>query len=1003
MAVARQFADMQKDAAGSTGFLDQALRELRDISADAMQQTTLLGEATDALKSIQRDAADSSLDLMMHTQLLAEGFDHLDRQLSETNFLLASIAGSSALAAGGIRSLHDATRDANGGVRVLAGGFGILGFALRNWHWVLMGTSEFLAVALPAAIALSLGAFVMYQGVVEQVTRRLSALYTATESTGNMLGKTTGDVLGIGHAFQTAQDMANPIAWSLLGDYLHVAGVHAGFFAQMGYKVAQMLNEFGARVSVDLVKGMDQFKGLMSAGDRDLQLFGQVLGNIGHALLNFASKMPGLAEVLLRILEIISRVALVISEMPGWFITTVMVFEEMYRWGGLLASGFEKLGFAAVATRIRLVSMIGPAILGAIRDMVAWIGALGGAFVAATVEEGFLAGAMTALRIAMFNLKVAWYELDAAMGPAGWALLAIGVLASLVIAFHSAGDAAKAFGQNLEKGIASSSNVNSLHTIADSIGAVNQKLAQTPHYAEETGVAFRYTGDSVKYTSQSYQELSNTQQKMIGQFNNVVSGADKIAHATGLNLAQSLALADVAGVKLANTEVTLGKNANIAGQQIQGLYEGYTRMDQVGGTLGTDMNALAIQSGLAGTKVSQLNQALDQFVQNGTSVTQSFSTFITDVKEMGNQGTQAGQRFRIFSGQVTASTETVARQLESFSGRGAQAWQNYDSAINQAQTFTDALRTSEAYAGTTQNQFTGAIAHTVAALLPFAKHSQTARDELSMLAQEAGGPANASFKQLKEWVDKNNVSNHDFNKIVEKMTGDMTDAGKAAADFASTLQQQLQQKLADALLASQNLNGAVQQFQNAVQKGGGTISSNSPAYKHLYDMLTAAGLSAKQAKTELILLQNEINAMHGKKIQITTQYSVIGSPTLPQGTGGPPGKPMPFHGATVGFDSGGMVGGPMGMDRVPAWLTMGEAVLNTSAVAALGGAPGIHALNMSPGNAIMTGSSGGGQAMALNLTVHSYIDGSKVATEQRRSTLIYNRRNPSNNLALRVR
>ena len=96
-------------------------------------------------------------------------------------------------------------------------------------------------------------------------------------------------------------------------------------------------------------------------------------------------------------------------------------------------------------------------------------------------------------------------------------------------------------------------------------------------------------------------------------------------------------------MKLATTEVTLGKNANVAGYQIEGLVQGYARMDQVGGTLGTDMNALAIQSGLAGTKVSSLNQALDQLVSNGTSLTSNLASLNQDLTQIGNTGVRSAR------------------------------------------------------------------------------------------------------------------------------------------------------------------------------------------------------------------------------------------------------------------------------------------------------------------------------------------------------------------------
>ena len=73
-------------------------------------------------------------------------------------------------------------------------------------------------------------------------------------------------------------------------------------FANIGLQVTDMLDRFGAKMVVDMERLGGQVNALLSKAVEDLQMFGQVLGNIGHALLNFASAMPGLAEVLLKIM-----------------------------------------------------------------------------------------------------------------------------------------------------------------------------------------------------------------------------------------------------------------------------------------------------------------------------------------------------------------------------------------------------------------------------------------------------------------------------------------------------------------------------------------------------------------------------------------------------------------------------------------------------------------------------------------------------------------------------
>ena len=601
-------------------------------------------------------------------------------------------------------------------------------------------------------------------------------------------------------------------------------------------------------------------------------------------------------------------------------------------------------------------------------------------------------------------------------GLAAWqVLLAAGVAVGLGILIDklvTAKDSAQQFSAALEKNITGASNVNALDTITQSIAKMNTQIAQTPKTVAYAGGEMGRFGMTNQIANTQVQELTSSQKQMIGQFGSVADGADKIARAYGLNFSQALGLADIAGVKLATTQVTLGKNANVAGAQIESLVQGYKAMDQVGGALGTDMNVLAIQSGLAGTKVSSLNSAMDQFVSNGTSVTGALATMNQDLTQIGNVGVSVGGAFRVFTGTTAIGIDAAAKSLSSFSGTGAQTWQNYNAALNQAQQLTDSFRVAATYGGVSTTQFTGAIANTVASLLPFTTHSATAVSELSMIAQEAGGPATSNFKTLKNWVDQNGISGSAFNKIMEQMTGDMNNAGSAAKTFASDLQSQMQSQMASALLGANNLNGAVKNFQNAVLKAGGQISSSSPQYQALYKMLTGAGLSAVQAKNEIQTLQNTINAMHSKTVTVGVNVAYSSSGTPPPYS---PGASVPLgvllkakggmHGMTVGFQGGGMVGGGSGVDAIHAMLTAGEAVLNAQAVAALGGPLGVHTLNNQPSQGVLTNGGGGGGATALglNLVVRNEMDGQAVNTNQRQATLIYNRRNPQNNLALRAR
>ena len=1031
-AAAKALGEAMGSAAGDGEALAAIQREAADATTELTAQTWLLVSVDDRLASIQRDVAESAATLAGMNELLSGSFDEINGQIDDVIAHLALLRGAQAAT----------SADTGRQTGIMLGWWRLTG---NQIHWIIAGTAEYLAVALPGSIALALGAFVLYQGTVEDVTRRLVALYGATESTASIFGKTTGDVLGLGHAFQTAQNEANPIPYQLLGNYIEVASHHMDNFAAAGLEVADAVRKLGAEIQVDLVSHSAEFTGLLAHMVSDVIEFGQILGNLGHAILNLAADMPGLAEVLLRVADAITQVIGWISRLPRWMILGFMAFEEFIRWGGLLfsllgrlvgvfSSLAEAVGAAGLATSLTetssamaaasttathfggvlkgVIVFLGSTLVGALQIgklvFMEFIGVMAGG-------TGILSALSAAWDVLVFNIKVGITEIEMALGPVGMLFAGLSLLAGgiflLVRSSHEGASAIQDFGNSLENAVAKSSNVNALATINDSLGKVNEQLKEMPQYQNVASGAMARAGDSIRTASVAYQQLSQYQAKLMGQGANVIDGAEKISRAYGTNFAQSLALADVAGVKLANTQITLGKNANVAGAQIEGLVAGYSRLDQVGGALGTDMNALAIQSGLAGTRVSSLNQALDQFVSNSTSVTSSLATMNQDLTEIGNTGVAVGGKFEAFSGTTAISINKAAKSLESFSGTGAQTWQNYDAALSQAQQLTDSFRVAAAYGGVSQRQFTGSIADTVASLIPFTTHSKTAVEELSTIAQEAGGPATDSFKQLKEWVDQNKISSDAFNQAVQTMTGSMSNAGSAAKEFASDLQSQMQSALASALISSENLNGAVQNFQKAVLNSGGAISSASPQYKALYNDLRAAGLTAAQARTELQELQAEIDTMHGKTItvntDVNTQYTTSGSAAGGGGGGSShgPGHPLgDFHGGVIGYQGGGMVSGPFGRDMVHAMLTAGEAVLTAQAVSALGGPMAIHALNNQPSQSVLTGHlGGGGGTMALNQHVNVMLDGSKIGSSWRTDLLTYSRRNPSSNVSLRVR
>ena len=307
---------------------------------------------------------------------------------------------------------------------------------------------------------------------------------------------------------------------------------------------------------------------------------------------------------------------------------------------------------------------------------------------------------------------------------------------------HAQQTATQQFVSSINQAVTAASNLTVLNTIAQGLSGTTQKLNNLATQGgkaigDNLGGGARTGAAGLNAAHDAAAALTQEQQKLVNQNLSVITGAGTISKAYGTGFTGALALADLAGVKLAGTQVILGKNANVAGVQIEALVQGYAAMDQTGGILANSMDAVNVQIGLQDSKVQQLNQGWDQFIQLGTGLTGGFASLQADLQQIGNIAPVVGSKISAFSGKTSIGVQQVAQSLTSFSGKSAQTWQSYNASITQANSFTDSLRTAAAAGAVTQGQFQSSIASVVGELLPYAQYSSAARSELSMIAQEA--------------------------------------------------------------------------------------------------------------------------------------------------------------------------------------------------------------------------------------------------------------------------
>lgn len=758
-------------------------------------------------------------------------------------------------------------------------------------HWIIAGGSEILAVLIPALIALGSGAAVAAQGA-QMMSQHLMALYNATEATANVFGKTMGQMLGMRSALQQAQNTANPEVWATLGAAIGIAKAHLADFAQMGAQLMQIIDTFAAKVRIDLTGAFgQQLHGLIANGVQDLVMFGQVFGNLGHALLNFASDMPGLAEVLLRFLDAVSRLILAISNLPKWIIMTFMAMEELYRWGGLAVTVIARLSGALIAFVgsgfgvVPLLTRIGQMVQVLVGILPRLASVLLDAISFALQRVAARAAAVTA-DLSDMAAGVA----DSIAGLAAWQIGLVAVAAAglgfLIYKLSQAKGSIEIFMEASNSAVQKASNFNVINTIWKQLGDTQQHVVDTTKmYRNEmslAGQATQTTGNSVSTVAAKYhlavaalgwygtqaqitavavEALNQHQRDLLNNLSTVNSSITYVAERWKTSYIGALALAQEANVKLVNGVGKVGSEAQLQAMKIADLVQGYQAMGQPANVVGKDMTALAIQSGLATTKVQSLNQAWDQFMQTIVGGTSGLSAFVQGLSQMSDATAATSSSLTGHFSSISTSGNKMAFDLQGFTAKSAQSWQQFNSIVGQtAPQIIDWFRTAGAMGAMGGQQFVSAVKDMVAQLIPFAAHNKTALAEVQALAQEVNGPATGSLKQLQQWAGvKGTQAAHDLAHAVEQVTQRLGNMSSDAQALGNVMQNDLIQSMDQAQIAAIGLNQKMKTWDQ-------TLLSSNPNVQTIKQSTDSLRSSLQLTGTPLQDINNLINTMAVKDV-----------------------------------------------------------------------------------------------------------------------------------------
>jgi hypothetical protein len=802
---------------------------------------------------------------------------------------ILGMAGGAALASAGMMGLMGTFRETAG---------------LMSWagiiHSIFMLSMEFLAVAIPALIAFGAAADDQLQGWSDMYTR-MSAINVVGQSIGQTFGKTDGQILGLGDSLQKAQNAVQTQVYEILGAAIsvmsgNIAGAtdktskFADGFNAMGTSVTKTMDQFAAKVAVDLGTSTEQYIGLINKGAQDLTEFGEILGNVGHAILNFASNMPGLAEIVLKVITGISSLILWVSKLPGPLITVVMAIEEAYRWSGYLAAVFGLVGsaitmlgtlglpiLAAIGANIsKMFASVVTGAAGAIANLTRITATVAGGLgfdAAADAIEGAGTGMVTSLTGVAEFLTGPW---GIAIGLAVGALVVLGVwisntktqtqqwtdsMDSVVQKSEGLAQIGATYGALTavtQQFTVAQKNVNTV--LSNKSAAENTAFAQkemNEGMGEGTAIAQQYSMALNKAQGQS-SVLSAAQKTLTQDFGTENSNVGMLARMYGISYTSAAILAGQANANLTQTMQgnTVAAKNNL--QMVKDYVAGLGGMGEISGALGSDIDAVTVDAALQGTQVQKLTTAWSDVMTMVQAPSAGFLGLAQSLETFNSDAQTAGATMTGLGGTVGKVSTTFPKM----NSASIQLQQDFNQSASAAQTMIGSLYETAAVTGSNGPLIQG-IKDTIAVLIPMAGKNQAAAAQIHVLAQEAFGPGGAtmSMSQLAKAVGKTKDPLDNLYKISGQAAGELADLGQDAQNLADTVQTSLNQTLVTAAQALTGVSANTATYLKDLQNLGASSPVTQAALASLNSSVASSNVLAGEAASGVTALSGSNTAL----------------------------------------------------------------------------------------------------------------------------------------------
>ncbi len=572
--------------------------------------------------------------------------------------------------------------------------------------------------------------------------------------------------------------------------------------------LAAMIPESVTAQLAELETGMTaaNFKSLQLAATTgltadQLDALAATLGSTGTSL-NAMSAMSGIAVADLQALQATA------AETEGGLLALVPpeVMEQVMALGaGLSDASLELLELAAASD-----------VAGAgLDDLAAQLVVVDAALDATTADAGIASGAMKALSASFLA------------SPVTWAIALAAALVFVSVEIIRAQDATQTWIESLDTAINKSGTFTAIGTTVSALAAVTQQLANV-----QQGAA----GNAG--------ELSAAQDDLSAKLGTELVHVTDISHEYGTNFVGALALLNAAQVTTGQLASSNTKTWAEAKVQVAGLVTGYKDM-AIG--IGEAENAVTVQMVVGGGSVlkamGKLNTAWDSFativsapISGVLTLASSLNTFATDSQAAGAS--------------MDGLAGVVRKDSDKMSSSSIQLQQDFQSTFGDVEQLFDSFRNAQAVSG--GGNFIAFAKDAVAALIPLAGSNKAAASEISVLAQEAGGPATSSLTSLAKWAG--NVKNPmtALYNASESASSQVSNLNLDAQALSQTLEGDLNPAMASAAFGALGGQKNFATFADDLQKFGPSSQITITAAGAVANELLAIDKNSNSAEAQFV-------------------------------------------------------------------------------------------------------------------------------------------------------